>query len=185
MTRLKSSTPRQTKTFKTVIEDPTKPIGTAMVESGYSEVTAINPGVNLISRPGWQNLVDKYLGDISLSKLHHTAMNATIMDERIFPPELTENDIKSIFHQVIGFRLLKIIRKIKYTKGKELMVGWLVYYMRPDYLTRDKALEKAYRIKGVYAPSKKETKITKVEAFLLGINKNWKEDDVARLGARE
>ena len=54
------STPRQQAAFKVMLERLAKHepviLKSIMREVGYSEATAINPGLNLTSRPGWDAL---------------------------------------------------------------------------------------------------------------------------------
>ena len=54
------STPRQQAAFKKMLEKLAKHesviLGTIMREVGYADATAINPGLNLTSRPGWDLL---------------------------------------------------------------------------------------------------------------------------------
>ena len=57
---MKKSTPRQQAAFKKMLEKLAKHeavvLGTIMREVGYSDATAINPGLNLTSKEGWEQL---------------------------------------------------------------------------------------------------------------------------------
>lgn len=49
----------------------------AMLEVGYSESSSHNPGNVLVSKKGWQMLVDEYLPESELVRVHKEGLNAT------------------------------------------------------------------------------------------------------------
>lgn len=55
-------------TLKTIDKGEKVDMGDIMVESGYSETTAINPGKNLTNTKGWQELLEEYMPDSLLAK---------------------------------------------------------------------------------------------------------------------
>lgn len=103
-------TEKQKTAIKNVVENRGN-ISKAMRDAGYAEKTAKNPK-NLTESRGWQELVQEYLPDDLLVKVHKDGL---------------END---------------------------------------DANTRHRYLDTAYKLKGSYAPEKKNLKITKLDEIL-------------------
>lgn len=66
-------TKKQKEAFKKVIEEGKAP-SAAMLEVGFSEVTAKNPK-NLTESRGWEKLMDAYLNDEFLAEKHNQLLN--------------------------------------------------------------------------------------------------------------
>lgn len=64
------------------------PIGRAMVKAGYSKETSLKPTL-LTKTKGWQELMEKYLPDESLIKIHKEGLSATTKK-----PHLIDRDDK-------------------------------------------------------------------------------------------
>jgi hypothetical protein len=54
---------KQKQVAKKLLENPSLPVGKAMLEAGYSPNTAIAPAKNLTGRKSWNELMEKYLPD--------------------------------------------------------------------------------------------------------------------------
>jgi hypothetical protein len=65
---------RQKKTYKRIVENGGN-VSRAMMESGYSPATAKTPQ-KLTTSQGWQELVEKYLPDNDLTRVHQEGLNA-------------------------------------------------------------------------------------------------------------
>ena len=76
-------------TLKTIENGEKVVLGKIMIESGYSETSAINPGKNLTNTKGWEELMDKYLPDTLLAKKHKEGLEATSKK-----PHLVDRDDK-------------------------------------------------------------------------------------------
>jgi hypothetical protein len=63
-------TKKQQKTFEAKLTNPEMPLGQAMIEGGYSEKSALNPGSNFVDSRGFEVLKDEYkahLTDLGLN----------------------------------------------------------------------------------------------------------------------
>ena len=67
---------KQKAVAKKILENPSKPLGQAMREAGYSENSAIAPTKNLTSSEGWQELMNKYLPDPDVFEVHQQGLKA-------------------------------------------------------------------------------------------------------------
>jgi len=61
------------KTLKSIEEQKPLHIGKIMQESGYSKNTSVNPGKNLINKPGWQELLSTIDDNLLLDRLREIA----------------------------------------------------------------------------------------------------------------
>lgn len=65
---------KQRTAFKKLLQAIEKGKGTSfkeiMIDSGYSEATAINPGLNLTSKEGWKKLMRQINDDVILARLY-------------------------------------------------------------------------------------------------------------------
>ena len=68
-------TEKQKKAFKEIVENGRNK-GDAMVRAGYSAHTAIAP-TKLTNSKGWQELLDKYLPEDDLAKIHNEGLKAS------------------------------------------------------------------------------------------------------------
>jgi hypothetical protein len=69
------ATNKQITVAKDLMENKGKPVSRAMLDAGYDPRTAKNPQ-QLTKSIGWQELMDKYLPDDKLLKVHEEAMEA-------------------------------------------------------------------------------------------------------------
>lgn len=99
----------------------------AMIESGYSEATAKTPQ-KLTESKGFKELLEQYIPDDELVKIHKEGLHATKLN---------------------GVGGMKVGLK----KGEFEDIGH-ADIETPDYPTRHKYLDTAYKIKGSYAPEK-------------------------------
>ncbi len=128
-----------------------KSLGQAMRDEGYSDNYANNPQA-LRKTLSWDDLVKTVLSDDKLIMVHENLLNSHRMDQMTFPPEskskklgtdiITDQDIEDMFLE-LGCRVRKIVH------GE---LARHVYFWSPDNMARDKALDKAYKIKSKYAP---------------------------------
>lgn len=70
------ATIKQKKAFVKFIENHGN-MRQAMLAAGYSEVSADNPTLNLASSKGWKELLEEYLPDDTLLKVHKEGLQAT------------------------------------------------------------------------------------------------------------
>jgi hypothetical protein len=56
-----------------------------MIAAGYSPTTAVNPKKNLISQPGFQELLEQHLPDSLLIDTHSNLLKSTKIEHMVFP----------------------------------------------------------------------------------------------------
>lgn len=119
----------------------------------YSPSQALHPEKILTSKT-WAEVVEDALPDGEVSERHKQLLHSTRLEERVFPtgPKLTINKIpgsEDISDEEIRQMFIdaecKVLRIMHQTERR------IVYFVSPDNLARDKALDKVYKIKGKYA----------------------------------
>lgn len=110
------ATPKQKLAAKKVLEG--MPISKAMGEVGYASSTANATG-KLTNSKGWQELMDKYIPDSDLAKVHKEGLEAT-----------------TFYSEGIGNGFTELIEKPDYSvRHKYLKTGYeLKGKMKPDLL---------------------------------------------------
>lgn len=78
-------------------------------------------------------------------------MNATHLEKLDFNGETSDEEIAQVVSEMEGYKLLKIVERIS---ESGTVYAKYAYVKAPDNQTQDKALDKAYKIKGSYAPEK-------------------------------
>jgi hypothetical protein len=143
-------TKKQKDAFKKVIQEGKSP-HRAMKEVGYDDTTAKNPK-NLTESKGWKELMETYLPDSSLSKKHKELLNAVNLEKLSFGEHDTDEEIRAVVEKMEGYKLLYIKTQISSTDGS--VISKYAYVKAPDNMTQDKALDKAYKLKGKYEATK-------------------------------
>lgn len=141
------ATTRQKLAIKKVLNGST--ISQAMRDAGYSPKTATSTG-KLTSTKGWKELTAKYLSDDAIVKRHTEQLNSSKLQKLYFDIDDDDKMIKKVCDK-LGVELL-FIKENKDKTGKTVNVK------APDFFYRDLALDKAYKIKGKYAPEKEVDK---------------------------
>jgi len=116
-------------------------IGQAMREAGLSPAYADNPQL-FTKTDGWKQLVERYLPDDLVMKVHLGLLSARRLDHMVFPTNIDNKLIKELLDSV-GCTLRKIV------EGEQAKHA---YFWSPDNKARNEALDKAIKIKGRYAP---------------------------------
>jgi len=149
----KPKTKKPLERHKIVVENlgKGKTLGQSILAAGYSEAYSKNPH-QLKGTESWDTLVKIVLSDDKLIRIHDSLLNSHRLDHMTFPPEvqqkkkgaeiISDEDIENLFLE-LGCRLRKIVH------GD---LARHVYFWSPDNQARDKALEKAYKIKNKFAP---------------------------------
>lgn len=153
------ATLKQKIAFKKIVEKRGN-ISTAMIEAGYDENTAKNPK-NLTESAGFKELMDEAgLSDEELLSKHSELLNSAVINSISFSTfqnpkkgknkkykALTDEEIKKIIENAPGCKLIRIVRSPSEA---------VAYYYSPDSRSRKAALDMGYKLKGNYAPEKKE-----------------------------
>ncbi len=137
---------KQQQAFKEVVENGGN-VSKAMRKVGYSKETAKTPK-KLTESKGWDELAEDFLSNETLLKKHKQLLNAISLEKLSFDYRTTDKEIKEVVRKMEGYKLLKIVNSRKYDMNK------YAYVQAPDNLAQDKALDKAYKLKGSYAPEK-------------------------------
>lgn len=138
-------------------------VGRAMKKANYKPSLQKNPK-KLTESKGWNQLMDKYLSEATLAKKHEELLNATVLLQMHFPEYTSDKEIKMTIEKA-GSKLVKtIISEVTYPgkKGKEdiTVIKKIAYYAAPNTMTQDKALDKAYKLRGSYAAERKDLNLT-------------------------
>lgn len=142
---------RQKRLAKLLIEDRGKtPIGKLIKEAGYSKAYSTNPQ-QLRKTLSWQELMEKNLPDHLLSKRHGELVGAMMIDHYIFPNSMSDEEIKGVFDQAPGCKLITIKRNAAWARA---------FFSAPDNISRNKAIELAYKIKDKFPAEKHKVEAT-------------------------
>lgn len=101
--------PRIKQVFMEVTENH-RPISPVMREMGYAESTATKPA-NLTNTKQWQSLMDKYISDEKLAKVHNEGLEATKYESRLTGKG--ESEIVEVPDYAVRHRYLDTGYKIK------------------------------------------------------------------------
>lgn len=85
------ATIKQKLVHKKIAENPRKSVSSAMREVGYSKHTASRPS-NLTQSKGWKQLMDEYLPEEELAKLHKEQLQAKTTTR--LGDEVSDNDAR-------------------------------------------------------------------------------------------
>jgi len=162
------ATTRQKKAIAKVVENGGI-VSKAMVESGYSPLTAKTPS-KLTDSKAWSELMDKHLNDNDLAKKHNELLGSTRLDHMVFPPlrskdEETTEDEEEVFHEgamdnesLSDQDIIDLLETVN-CKVKKIVHGEMqrhVYFWSADSKARKEALDMAYKLKGRYVKEQPE-----------------------------
>lgn len=107
-----------------------------------------------ITKPNIVKAIDEALGDSMLATKHMELLNAVTLERLSFKLKDTDDEIRAIVSQLPGYEVIHI---------REDEDGKVAYVRSPDSNTQDKALDKAYKIKGTYAPEKHASVVLNID----------------------
>lgn len=81
------ATTKQRRAAKKLLENPGVGISRIMREVGYSPATAQNPS-DLTESKGWKELMEQYLPDATLARVHMEGLSATRMSTSLTAPDI-------------------------------------------------------------------------------------------------
>lgn len=134
------ATIKQQIAFKSVVNG--SKLNKAMIEAKYAPSTAKRTN-KLTRTKGWEELTKKYLNESELAKKHNEQLNSSKHSKLYFDIDDDDGLIKKVCAK-LGVELLYI----KINKDK---TGKTANIKAPDFFFRDLALDKAYKIKGLYS----------------------------------
>jgi len=118
-------------------------MGKAMIKAGYSKAMAKNP-YKLTRSRGWVEATQGMLSDEKIAKIHAEMLDSVKVRKFTFPLTTSDEDICLLVED----EQIRVIY-IKYLKNSKQC-----FFTTPDALTRVKALELAYKVKGLLNQSK-------------------------------
>jgi len=118
----------------------------AMRDAGYSESYARNPQKIKQTR-AWQEYLDEYIPDEAVAVAHRELLGAQRVSRMEFPAALTDEEVANIIAS--SGRTVLVLKR-----GKQ---GVSVAFAEPDFTARVRAIDLAYKVKGLYADGKAET----------------------------
>lgn len=118
-------------------------LGDIMKEAGYSGSYSEQPS-RLTESKAFTDLMDEYFPDKEILKKHKELFGAKILAHTNFHYKIKDVEIKKIIEEQ-GFTFIGT---------KRFMVTAVVFFTVPDTVTQDKALDKLYKLKGIYGAQK-------------------------------
>ena len=141
---MRKPTIKQAGAIKELVEKGGKiSVGKAMRKAGYSPQTAKNPK-KLTDSKAWDRLMEEYLPDRELAKVHYGLLKSMRIEHMVFPTNIKDEEIDELLKSVNCQ-----VRKIQH--GDMAIHCW---FWSPNDKARNDALDKAYKLKGKYAPEK-------------------------------
>ena len=123
-------------------------VGAVAVRKNYNvkdDNTAYNIASENLSNPKIREAIDEAMPDELLEKKHLELLEAVTLDRFTFKLDDSDDVIRETIGKLAGHEVIYIRLD---NDGKT------AYVRVPDSNTQDKALDKAYKIKGSYAPEK-------------------------------
>ncbi len=150
------ATPRQQKLALAIVENMAKEqpesLGHLLESVGYSKnVAEAKPG-EIIAQEGVQEELKKLgFSDETLQRKHDQLLNASFMERINFDPLDGDEVVHELIGKMEGYTLLHIINR---THANGVCYEKFAYVKKPDTTVQDRALDKAYKLRGDYAPDK-------------------------------
>lgn len=148
------ATERQKKLLKKISENiGNSPTRKLMVEANYSQSYADSGHIK--ETKSWQQLMDKYISDEVIAKSHAELLNQNRAERILLSSTMTSEEVDRFAKQICpsGQYYFSLETKTDY-KGKVLSKLWMLSVALPNHEARGKAIEMAYKLKGMYAPEK-------------------------------
>ena len=120
-------------------------LGQSMREAGYSESYARNPH-KIKQTKAWQEYLEDFIPDEQIANAHKTLLEAQRVGRMDFPVSLTNKEVTEVITS--SGRIVLAIKRTKQGVG--------VSFTEPDFTTRARAVDLAYKVKGLYGESKVE-----------------------------
>lgn len=152
---------KQKKAFKKVVENGGN-VSKAMKDADYSAAMAKNPH-KLTKSKGWQEMMDTYLPEKLLAEKHRELLDSTRVDHMVFPlgpkeDEESDEETSSEHTALTDGQIKEMLASVNCTVRKIVhgQSARHVYFWTANDKARKDALDMAYKLRGNYAPEKKE-----------------------------
>lgn len=121
-------------------------MGAILRQAGYSKQTSLKPRL-VTKTKGFTEELNRLIPDNLLLRVHSELLEAMVLKKYNFTSSMTDRSIRKIV-EVSGSRVREIIRN---KTGRAIC-----YFWAPDAGCKLKALDMAYRVKGLNAPNREE-----------------------------
>ncbi len=118
----------------------------AMREAGYSESYARNPQ-KIKGTKAWQEYLEEYIPDEEVAVAHKALLGAQRVNRMEFPASMTDDEIAEIIAS--SGRTVLVLKRGKTSVS--------VAFAEPDFTTQVRAIDLAYKVKGLYKTSEADT----------------------------
>jgi phage terminase small subunit len=130
-------------------------IGSLAVKKNYNVVTdetARAIATENLTKPLIVKAIQEALPDGLLAEKHLELLQAVTLSSFKFSKHDTDEDIRELVNSIPGHEIMYI--RTNYDSNKIDIVDKTAYLKIPDSIAQDKALDKAYKLKGSYAAEK-------------------------------
>lgn len=183
------ATLKQKKAIANVVENGGN-VSRAMMDAGYTPATANTPQ-KLTESKAWKEIMEESLPDNFLAEKHVELLNSSRIDHMVFPlgpkdeddinfsgakvkkegEDKPETEMPEEYKERTTLTDKEIIEMLAEVncKVRRIVHGETarhVYFWAADNMARDKALDKAYKLKGSYAAEKTQALNLNIEARL-------------------
>lgn len=141
-----TATAKAVKVAQLLSADSGMSVGAAMIQAGYSPITAQNPQ-QLTGSKQWADLLEEFLPQSEVLKTHRGLMHASAIERMSFKKEdakISDQQIQEMI-EASGCIFMRISR------GAGIRTA---YFRAPDNRARKDALDMAYKLRGTYAAEK-------------------------------
>lgn len=128
------------------------------------ENVAANIAHQNLRKPKIIDYIESKLSDEMLAEKHLSLINANTLEKLHFDEYESDNVIEEMVSKMEGYDLLKIVER-RNSEGE--IISKFAYVKAPDFMTQDKALDKAYKIKGKYKSEEKPPETKNTYNFIL------------------
>lgn len=122
------------------------PVGEVLKSVGYGTGLQNQPK-RVLESEGFQEILSKYLPEDLIAERHTELLNAVNLEKLSFSEKDTDEEITEVVSKMEGYKLLYIKNA---TNSEGRVIDKYAYVKAPDNMARDKALDKAYKLRGRY-----------------------------------
>lgn len=147
--RVRKLSPNQIRVLARIAEQVKrgeKVVVTKAMQGIYSPATAKHPE-KINKLPEYEALINEHLPDSKLAEKHRQLLDAGQLEKLYFNESDSDEVIGHVVENMPGYSLLHIVAP-ENSDGR--VTSKYAYVRAPDSNTQDKALDKAYKIKGHY-----------------------------------
>lgn len=134
----------------------------AMKKAGYSKSIQEVPS-KVLNTKSFRELMDEEMPDKYLTRKHKDLLDAKVLLQMHFPEDTERKEIKEVI-ELAGGKLIRVITSEVTYPGKAgkddiTVIKQIAYYTVSNTMAQDKALDKAYKLRGDYAAEKKDVTV--------------------------